>query len=113
MGKKSVAGLSETLPTTCTLSPISQQSTFVLASLAYHDYEGVAFRDEDLHSYVVTSDGRAYTAVSKVNESVGYDLQTLNAIGAVVGWMFARPSSEALNGYQLTGPILLHVNDLY
>ena len=24
--------------------PISQQSTFVLASLAYHDYEGVAFR---------------------------------------------------------------------
>jgi len=27
--------------------PISQQSTFVLASLACHDYEGVAFRDEE------------------------------------------------------------------
>jgi ribulose-5-phosphate 4-epimerase/fuculose-1-phosphate aldolase len=27
--------------------PISQQSTFVLASLAYHDYEGVAIRDEE------------------------------------------------------------------
>ena len=27
--------------------PISQQSTFVLASLAYHDYEGVAFRAEE------------------------------------------------------------------
>ena len=27
--------------------PISQQSTFVLASLSYHDYEGVAFRDEE------------------------------------------------------------------
>jgi len=27
--------------------PISQQSTFVLASLAYHTYEGVAFRDEE------------------------------------------------------------------
>mgnify|MGYP003461996081 FL=1 len=27
--------------------PISQQSTFVLASLAYHGYEGVAFRDEE------------------------------------------------------------------
>ncbi|MDH1702884.1 class II aldolase/adducin family protein [Comamonas terrigena] len=27
--------------------PISQQSTFVLASLAYHDYEGVAFRDAE------------------------------------------------------------------
>ena len=27
--------------------PISQQSTFVLASLAHHDYEGVAFRDAE------------------------------------------------------------------
>lgn len=27
--------------------PISQQSTFVLASLAYHDYEGVALRAEE------------------------------------------------------------------
>jgi len=29
------------------LLPISQQSTFVLASLGYHDYEGVALRDEE------------------------------------------------------------------
>jgi ribulose-5-phosphate 4-epimerase/fuculose-1-phosphate aldolase len=27
--------------------PLSQQSTFVLGSLAYHAYEGVAFRDEE------------------------------------------------------------------
>jgi len=27
--------------------PISQQSTFVLSSLAYHDYEGVAIRDDE------------------------------------------------------------------
>jgi len=27
--------------------PISQQSTFVLASLAHHDYEGVAIRDDE------------------------------------------------------------------
>ena len=27
--------------------PISQQSTFVLGSLAYHEYEGVAFRDDE------------------------------------------------------------------
>ncbi len=31
----------------CGILPISQQSTFVLASLAYHDYEGVALRDEE------------------------------------------------------------------
>lgn len=31
----------------CGVLPISQQSTFLLASLAYHDYEGVAFRPEE------------------------------------------------------------------
>lgn len=31
----------------CGVLPISQQSTFVLASLAYHGYEGVAFRDKE------------------------------------------------------------------
>lgn len=31
----------------CGLLPISQQSTGVLASLAYHDYEGVAFRPDE------------------------------------------------------------------
>ena len=29
------------------LLPISQQSTLVLGSLAYHDYEGIAIRDDD------------------------------------------------------------------
>ncbi|MBC9250954.1 class II aldolase [Pseudomonas alcaligenes] len=31
----------------CGILPISQQSTFVLASLGYHDYEGVALRDDE------------------------------------------------------------------
>lgn len=31
----------------CGVLPISQQSTFVLASLGYHDYQGVAIRDEE------------------------------------------------------------------
>ena len=31
----------------CGILPISQQSTVVLASLAYHDYEGVAFREDE------------------------------------------------------------------
>ncbi|GAB3503048.1 class II aldolase/adducin family protein [Curvibacter fontanus] len=31
----------------CGVLPISQQSTFVLGSLAYHAYEGVALRDEE------------------------------------------------------------------
>jgi ribulose-5-phosphate 4-epimerase/fuculose-1-phosphate aldolase len=31
----------------CGVLPISQQSMFVLSSLAYHDYEGVALRDDE------------------------------------------------------------------
>ena len=31
----------------CGVLPISQQSTFVLSSLAYHAYEGVAIRDDE------------------------------------------------------------------
>jgi ribulose-5-phosphate 4-epimerase/fuculose-1-phosphate aldolase len=31
----------------CGLLPISQHSTFVLGSLGYHDYEGIALRDEE------------------------------------------------------------------
>ncbi len=31
----------------CGVLPLSQQSTFVLASLAYHAYEGVAIRDDE------------------------------------------------------------------
>ena len=31
----------------CGVLPISQQSAFVLASLGYHDYEGVAFRKDE------------------------------------------------------------------
>jgi ribulose-5-phosphate 4-epimerase/fuculose-1-phosphate aldolase len=31
----------------CGVLPISQQSTFVLSSLAYHNYEGVAVRDDE------------------------------------------------------------------
>jgi ribulose-5-phosphate 4-epimerase/fuculose-1-phosphate aldolase len=31
----------------CGVLPLSQQSTFVLSSLGYHDYEGVALRDDE------------------------------------------------------------------
>ncbi|MFT3815134.1 MAG: class II aldolase/adducin family protein [Acidovorax sp.] len=31
----------------CGVLPISQQSTFVLSSLSYHDYEGVALREDE------------------------------------------------------------------
>jgi ribulose-5-phosphate 4-epimerase/fuculose-1-phosphate aldolase len=40
--------------------PISQQSTFVLGSLAYHDYEGVAIRDDERQRLVADIGHRNY-----------------------------------------------------
>jgi ribulose-5-phosphate 4-epimerase/fuculose-1-phosphate aldolase len=40
--------------------PISQQSSFVLASLAYHDYQGVAFRPEEKPSLQADLGDRDY-----------------------------------------------------
>ena len=40
--------------------PISQQSTFVLASLAYHDYEGVALRDDEKPRLVANLGDKTY-----------------------------------------------------
>ncbi|XP_076314540.1 uncharacterized protein LOC143226890 [Tachypleus tridentatus] len=61
------------------------------------------FDDVDIHTYVVTSDGRTYTAVSKIPLEVGYDMQALFTIGEIVGWLFAVPHSGAKNGFMVTG----------
>jgi ribulose-5-phosphate 4-epimerase/fuculose-1-phosphate aldolase len=42
------------------LLPISQQSIFVLASLAYHDYEGVALRDDEKPRLVANFGSKAF-----------------------------------------------------
>jgi ribulose-5-phosphate 4-epimerase/fuculose-1-phosphate aldolase len=44
----------------CGVLPISQQSTFVLASLAYHDYEGVALRDDEKPRLVADLGDKSY-----------------------------------------------------
>ncbi|GAB6025426.1 hypothetical protein CHUAL_011172 [Chamberlinius hualienensis] len=66
---------------------------------------GVEIVEADLHSYVVTSEGRQYTAVSRVPEMIGFDMQLLISFGGVVGWLFASPQGKAKNGFQLTGGI--------
>jgi ribulose-5-phosphate 4-epimerase/fuculose-1-phosphate aldolase len=44
----------------CGVLPISQQSTFVLASLAYHAYEGVALRDDEKPRLVASLGSKTY-----------------------------------------------------
>lgn len=70
---------------------------------------GQELSQQDLQSYVVTSDGRTYTALSHVSPDIGYDMQALNILGGVIGWLFARPINKAVNGYELTGETLVNV----
>lgn len=52
----------------------------------------------DLQSYVVMSDGRAYTAISRVPEPIGSDIQSLQILGGIIGYLFAKPIRNAING---------------
>nr|XP_012544559.2 low density lipoprotein receptor isoform X1 [Bombyx mori] len=73
----------------------------------------VHLNDVDIQSYVVVADGRAYTALSLTPPVLGSSLQLLNIMGSVVGWLFAKPSSTAKNGYQLTGSLFNHSVDIW
>ncbi|XP_015113339.1 nidogen-2 isoform X5 [Diachasma alloeum] len=66
----------------------------------------------DLQCYVQTKDGRTYTALSRIPESVGQDFQLLGTLGGVIGWLFAKPMGEIKNGYQLTGGLFNHTAEL-
>ncbi|XP_048805081.1 nidogen-2 [Lagopus muta] len=63
----------------------------------------VRFQDVDLHAYIVGSDGRAYTAISRVPVPAAHALLPLLPLGGLFGWLFAleEPSSE--NGFSITG----------
>lgn len=67
------------------------------------DMEGAYSTHVDVQAYIVTTDGRSYTALSKVPPTVGRNLQLVNSVSSVIGWLFAKPINGALNGYQLTG----------
>ncbi|XP_056616657.1 nidogen-1 [Triplophysa dalaica] len=63
----------------------------------------VEISDNDLHSYVVVNDGRAYVAISTIPPSVGFSLQPLSAVGAVIGWAFALQQPGFKNGFSIIG----------
>ena len=69
---------------------------------------GFRLDDVDLHAYVVTNDGRTYTAISRIPDTVGYSLQSLYAVGSILGFLFALPQQPMLhNGFVLTGRLRL------
>ena len=70
---------------------------------------GYTIREQDLHSYIVTEEGRTFTAVSRIPPQLGFSMQSLYLITDILGWLFAVPQSTlAKNGYMLTGAVALH-----
>uniref|UniRef100_A0AAZ3S0B1 Nidogen 1a n=1 Tax=Oncorhynchus tshawytscha TaxID=74940 RepID=A0AAZ3S0B1_ONCTS len=63
----------------------------------------VEFNSNDLHSYVVANDGRAYVAISTIPARLGPSLQPLSALGAVIGWAFALEQPGYKNGFSIIG----------
>lgn len=63
----------------------------------------VVFENTDLHSYVVMNQGRSYTAISTIPESVGYSLLPLAPVGGIIGWMFAVEQDGFRHGFSITG----------
>ncbi|XP_035022947.2 nidogen-1 [Hippoglossus stenolepis] len=65
----------------------------------------VEFSNNDLHSYVVANDGRAYVAISNIPTSMGPSLQPLSSLGGVIGWAFALEQPGYHNGFSLIGGV--------
>uniref|UniRef100_A0A3Q2WCC1 Nidogen 2a (osteonidogen) n=1 Tax=Haplochromis burtoni TaxID=8153 RepID=A0A3Q2WCC1_HAPBU len=63
----------------------------------------VSLNNIDLHAYIVVGDGRAYTAISKVPEPVGWALMPVAPIGELFGWLFALELQNSQAGFKLTG----------
>uniref|UniRef100_A0A8C1RKB0 Nidogen 1a n=1 Tax=Cyprinus carpio TaxID=7962 RepID=A0A8C1RKB0_CYPCA len=65
----------------------------------------VDFASNDLHSYVVVNDGRAYVAISAIPPIVGFSLQPLSSVGGIIGWAFALQQPGFKNGFSIIGGV--------
>ncbi|KAG9344326.1 hypothetical protein JZ751_010995 [Albula glossodonta] len=63
----------------------------------------VELSGNDLHSYVVANDGRAYVAISTIPPSLGPSLLPLSSLGGVIGWAFALEQPGHENGFSIIG----------
>lgn len=75
----------------------------------YGELNGYTIDNLDMHVYIVTRDGRAYTAISRIPTQLEGNMRSLVTIGGIMGWMFALPQHpDAKNGFMLTGGVLNH-----
>lgn len=75
----------------------------------YGELNGYPIDNLDMHVYILTRDGRAYTAISRIPIQLEGNMRSLVTIGGIMGWMFAQPQHpDAKNGFMLTGGVLNH-----
>lgn len=73
---------------------------------------GATSISSQIQAYIVMVDGRSYTAISALNGDLGPKVQLLQVIGGVIGWTFAKPVGQTLNGYQITGGKFNHSSNI-
>lgn len=73
---------------------VSGKVTGVINSIAINSH---------LQSYVVLTDGRAYSAISPLPSEIGFSTQLGAVFNNVIGWLFAKTSdsNSIPNGYQV------------
>lgn len=69
--------------------------------------------DSQFQSYVILVDGRSYSALSPLPESIGALFQLLPKIGEPIGWLLAKPADGRPNGYQLTGGVFNQTTNIH
>ncbi|KAF7652844.1 hypothetical protein LDENG_00091450 [Lucifuga dentata] len=70
-----------------------------------NSHSPIELSNNDLHSYVVANDGRAYVAISHIPDSLGPSMQPLSSLGGIIGWAFALEQPGYENGFSLIGGV--------
>ena len=55
---------------------------------------------------------RTYTAISRIGQSIGNELQSLSVIGSPIAWLFAQSVQGAENGFTVTGGVFNYTAEI-
>ena len=62
-------------------------------------------KEQCIHENILLCLDRTYTAISRISQAIGTELQSLSVIGSPIAWLFAQSVREAENGFSVTGGV--------